>query len=195
MVPSFLSPPSKICPGSLFSRTSFPSSSLFSSYLPPLRPFLSIQPTSSSFDSPHCPSSIARPPESYQPSGLGRPMSSSVFLDQRPICRFAPPPRTCAAGGTWLGCGWGGEGDGSPRDGLELLDASTGVAWDSVPSSMLEVPLRFSWCPSLCLLPPPLTLSLYNRMCPNTLPPNGRVFSWLLRAPSSRWTRPPFRPP
>ena len=36
-----------------------------------------------------------------------------------------PPPSTCAAGGTWLGCGWGGEGDGAPRDGLESLDSSS----------------------------------------------------------------------
>ena len=38
------------------------------------------------------------------------------------------PPPTCAAGGTWLGCGWRGEGDGAPRDGLEtcIWDAGSG---------------------------------------------------------------------
>ena len=41
---------------------------------------------------PHRPSPIVHPPESYQPSGSGRPMSSSGFPTQRPICRFAPPP-------------------------------------------------------------------------------------------------------
>ena len=86
----------------------FPVSSLFSSYLPPLRPFQCIQPTSSSVWSP-----IARPPLSVHrkatnPPAIGRPMSSPGFLTQRPICRFAPPPPpTCAAGGTWLGCGGG----------------------------------------------------------------------------------------
>ena len=44
---------------------------------------------------PHRPSPIVRPSESYQPSGFGRPMSSSGFLTQRPICRFEPPPDLC----------------------------------------------------------------------------------------------------
>ena len=43
-------------------------SSLFLSYLPPLRPFLCIQPTPSSVWSPNRPSPIVRPSESYQPS-------------------------------------------------------------------------------------------------------------------------------
>ena len=34
---------------------------------------------------------------------------------------------------------------------------------------------------SLSAPPTPLSLSLYNRKCPSTLPPNGRVFSWSLR--------------
>ena len=44
-------------------------------------------------------------------------------------CFWACPPTTCAAGRTWLGCRWRGLGDGAPRDGLEFLDASTGVVW------------------------------------------------------------------
>ena len=141
-------------------------------------------------------------------------------------------PPTCAAGGTWLGCGRRSKGYGTPCDGLEFLDASTGVAQrvcffglrtrkacpnyapvclpptsDSgqssprlwVPTrifkaqlccllSTLLAPLRFSWCPSLCLPPPPspLPLSPYNCTCPSTLPPNRRVFLWSLRAPSPR---------
>ena len=35
-------------------------------------------------------------------------------------------------------------------------------------------------------LPPPLPLSRYNRTCPDTLPNNGRVFSWSSRSPSPR---------
>ena len=120
-------PPSKIRPGALLSRTSCPYSSLFSSYLPPFRPFLSIQPTSSSVNSPHRPSPIVRFSKSYQPSDFVRPMSYSFFLPQRPICSFATPPPTCAAGGTWLGCGWGGEGDGSLRDDLESVVSSAGI--------------------------------------------------------------------
>ena len=42
-------------------------------------------------------------------------------------CFWLAPPPTCAAGGTWLGCWWRGLGDGAPHDGLECLDASTGV--------------------------------------------------------------------
>ena len=53
-------------------------------------------------------------------------------------CLWAcPPPPTCAAGGTWLGCRWRGVGDGAPRNGLEFLDASTGVVWQ----------VGFSWSP------------------------------------------------
>ena len=187
MVRSLPFPPSKIHPGSLLSRTSCPSSSLFSPYLPPFLPFLSIQPTSSSVNSPHRPSPIVRPSESYQPSGFGRPMSSSIFLPQRPICRFAPPPPTCAAGGTWLGYGWGGEGDGAPRNGLESLDSSGRRRPGKRAFADARILSRVLRCPSLCL--PPLPLYPYNRTCPSTIPPNGRVFSWSLRAPLPRWVR------
>ena len=56
---------------------------------------------------PHRPSPIVRPPESYQPSGSGRPMSSSGFPTQRPICRFAPPPRPVRLVVLGLGVGGG----------------------------------------------------------------------------------------
>ena len=100
----------------------------------------------------------------------------------------APPPPTCAAGGTWFGCGWRGEGESAPRDGIESLDVSAGIAQVSVPSLPLDFPLRFLWCLSLCLTPPPPFP--FNHTCPYTLPPNGRVFSWSLRAPLTSWTRP-----
>ena len=143
-------------------------SSLFSSYLPPLRPFLSIQPTPSSVYSPHLPSPIVRPSESYQPSGFGRPMSSYVFLPQRPICRFAPPPPTCAAGGTWLGCGWGGEGDGTPRDGLESLDSSGRRRPGKRAFVDARILSRVLRCPSLFSAPSPLP-SVYSPHRPSPI--------------------------
>ena len=161
LVPSFLSPPSNIHPGSLLCNI-LPVSSIFSSYLPPLCPFLSIQPTPSSVYSPHCPSPIVRPSESYQPSGFGRPMSSPGFLPERPICRFAPPPPpTCAAGGTWLGCGWRGKGDGTPRDGLESLDSSADVVCcrrRSYSLLILALPVSLSAPPRP---PPPFPVQMY----------------------------------
>ena len=94
MVPSF--PPLRDSSGLLApSVTSCPS---------PLS-FLPICPLSARFcvfsrpppvsGTPHCPSPMVRPSKSYQPSGFGRPMSSSVFPTQRPICRFAPPSDMC----------------------------------------------------------------------------------------------------
>ena len=134
LVPSFS--PLQDSAGFLAFHNILPVSSLFLSLMPPIRPFLCIQPTPSSVCSP-----IVRPSESYQPSGCRPTNVLSWFPVQRPICSFAPPPPTCAAGGTWLGCGWRGEGDGTSRDGLESLNASAGVGRVSVPSSTLEFPL------------------------------------------------------
>ena len=50
----------------------------------------------------------------------------SWFPVQRPICRLAPP-LTCATGGTWLGCEWGGKGDGAPLGGLESVVSLAGI--------------------------------------------------------------------
>ena len=55
-------------------------------------------------------------------------LGCSRCQSQRPnVCLRAS--LTCAAGGTWLRCGCRGVGDGAPRDGLDFLDASTGVVW------------------------------------------------------------------
>ena len=133
------------------------------------------QPTSSSVNSPQRPSPIVRSSKNYQPSDFGRPMSSSGFLPQRPICRFAPPPRPVRLVVLGLGLGGGAKGDGAPHDCLESLDLSADVAFRRQRSnslSILVVPI------SLPAPPLPLPLSPYNRTCPSTLPPNGRVFSW-----------------
>ena len=151
-----------------------PVSSLFSSYLPPLRRFcLFSRPPPVSI--PH----IVRPPSSVRQKTTNPPDSTDqclllVYYPSVPYVGLHPPP-TCEAVGTWLGCGWRAEGDGSPRDGLESLDSLAGVARVSVPSSTLEFPLdSCGACLSVC--PPPLPLSLYNRTCTSTLPPNGRLF-------------------
>ena len=55
---------------------------------------------------PHRSSLIVRPPESYQPYGSGRPMSSPSFPTQRPICRLAPPPPPDLYGWWYLAWVW-----------------------------------------------------------------------------------------
>ena len=142
-------PPSEIRPGALLYRTSCPSPLSF-------RPFSSspsimrIQPRPSSVWSPpssvpHRPYPIVRPPESYQPSGSGRPMSSPSFPTQCTICRLAPPPPpTYTAGGTWLGCGcvWRGERRGTPA--VVLSPSSRRQASpDRRPSACLRPTLDF----------------------------------------------------
>ena len=67
-----------------------------------------------------------------------------------PWCSFQCPdvwgffPPTCAAGGTWVRCGWRGVGDGAPR-------CYWCLQW------------RISWCLSLCA--PPLSSSCVLSVC------------------------------
>ena len=130
---------------------------------------------------------------SLHPSGWRPTNVLSCFPVQRPICRFAPPPDLCG----WWCLAWvwaeGRRRRRPPRwSGVPQRVGRRRLG--SVPSLTLKFSLWFLRCPSLCLpLPPPLPLSSYNRTCPYTLPTNGRVFSWLLRAPLPRWTRPSWR--
>ena len=92
-------------------------------------------------------------------SGGRQPMSSPGF--QGPACR-------CAAGGTWLGCGLRGVGDGVPRDCPWVPDASTGVAWRMVSAFLLALSKPYGFFRHTCpwskfyrcpyLTPPPLPL-------------------------------------
>ena len=107
VVPSFLPPP-RFIRAPCSKQTSCPS---------PLS-FLPICPLSARFCvfshpppvscTPHRRSPIVRPSKSYQPSGFGRPMSSSGFPTQRPICKFAPPLDLC--GWWYLAWVWVGRG-------------------------------------------------------------------------------------
>ena len=96
--------------------------------LPPLRPFLFSWPsTSRSVWSP-----VVHPSEVYSPPADCR--TNSLLLVSCPASHMkVSPPPICAAGGTWLGCEWRGEGDGAPRNGLELLDVLTGVHGSILP--------------------------------------------------------------
>ena len=101
-------------------------------------------------------SPVVLPSEVFNPPADGRPNALLLVSCPAVIRRFSPPPPlTCAARGNWLVCRWRGKGDVAPNDSLEFLNAPTGIAQDSVPSSTLEVPLRLSWYLSLCMFPPP----------------------------------------
>ena len=126
---SFLFPPSEIRPGALLSRTSCPSPLSF-------RPFSLLSVHNRVFSRPppvsglpHRPSPIVRPPESYQPSGSGRPMSSTGSPTQRPICRLAPPPNLYGwwyLAWVWV-CVEGRSRRRPPRGGLESVVSLAGI--------------------------------------------------------------------
>ena len=86
-------------------------------------------------DPPHRPSPIVRPSESYQPSGFGRPMPSSGFPTQRPICRFASPPQPVRLVVLGLGVGGGAKESAPPAVALSLLI----IGWcSSIPEHRLR---------------------------------------------------------
>ena len=118
-------PPLQDSAGFLALQGILPVSSLFSSYMPPLRLFLCIQPAPSSVWSP--PSSVPHRPSVGKLPTLRLWTTNFLFCFPGPAFHMQSPPPTCAAGGTWLGFGWGGEGDGAPRDGLESFVSSAGI--------------------------------------------------------------------
>ena len=159
--------------------------------LPPLRSVLfSRLSTSSSVWSP-----VASPSEVYSPPADCLP--NSLLLVSCPESRMkvcSPRPVRLVV----LDSGMGGGTKETATPAMVLSSwtrrqASPGSSVTFVdalgPSLILVVPV------SLSPPTPPLPLSPYNRTCPNTLPPNVRVFSWSLCAPSPRWTRPSCRPP
>ena len=139
LVPS--SPPLQDSPGFL-AQCSLPASSLLSPYL-----ILSIRFCSVGHPHPAAsghPLSVRR--KSTQLRLTANQCPSPGFLSS--VLYECLPPPTCPSGSTWFGCEWRGTLDGTPRNGLELLDASTGVERRSVPlvdalgtSSMLVVPV------------------------------------------------------
>ena len=107
------------------------------------------------------PSSVGR--KATNPPVDGRPMSSPGFLSSVPYAGFHPSS-TCAAGGTWLGCGWRDEVDGAPAMVLSPLtrrQASPGLVCLRQRSSSLfdYFGARLSVCPPLA--PPPFPVQLY----------------------------------
>ena len=64
-------------------------------------------------------------------------------------------PPTCEARSTWFGCGWRGVGDGAPLDDMEVLYASTGVAFPRRNSRRRSWTLVNDCGARLCLPPPP----------------------------------------
>ena len=167
-------PPSKIQPGSLPSKASCPYPLSFR---------------------PKCLLSVRFSVVSRPPSAVATLRWLPILLVSCPASRMQvctpPPPRPVRLVVLGLGVGGGAKETAPPAmvwSPSTRRQASPGIAWFRRRSSSLldSLSAHLSVCP-----PPPL--SPYNCTCPSTLPPNGRVFSWLLRAPLPHWTRPSCR--
>ena len=99
-----------------------------------------------------------------------------------PYAGLHPPP-TGAAGGTWLGCGWGGEGDGAPRGGCESLDSSGRRRPGKRAFVDARILSRVLRCPSLFL--PPLPLSHTTVLVPLLSLLTGEYFRGCYALPCS----------
>ena len=121
MVPSFTPPPRFVWVPCSFWNI-LPVSSLFSSYMPPLRPFLCIQPT---------PSSVWSPPPSVPPSSVRRRATNPRlrptnvlfwFPDPASHMQVCTPPRPVRL--VVLGLGVGGGAKETPPPAVVLSPSS-----------------------------------------------------------------------
>ena len=161
--------------------------------MPHLRPFLCCRPTTSiSVCSP-----FVNPSEVYKPPAYCQNKCPLLVSCPASLRGFAPPPpRPVRLVVLDLGVGGGAKETAPPAMVLSSLmrrHASPGIACLCRRSRSLFdfIGARLYVFPP----PPPLPLSPYNRTSPDTLPPNGRLFSWSLRSPLPRCTRPSCRPP
>ena len=117
--------------------------------------------------------------------------------------KTAPPAVVLSPSFCWQASPAGGQVHAYARRSISLLILAV-PAMVLSPSSRrqllcafrdptLNSPLYYCGSRLSSFCPPPLPLSPYNQMCPSTLPPNGRVFSWSLPAPLLRWARPSCR--
>ena len=108
MVPSFF-PPSEIRPGSLLLLEHLDRLLSLSFLYAPSPPVSMCSADSPPVSGPP----IVRLPSSVRRRATNPPSSADQFplLVSRPSVPYAGlhPPPTCAAGGTWPGCGWGGK--------------------------------------------------------------------------------------
>ena len=220
LVPYFS--PFQYSAGFLVFQNILPISSLFLSLMPSLCLFMCIQPTSSSICSNIVRPSESYQPSGCQPTNVlsSFPVQRPIMqvCTPPPTCaaggtwfgcgggakKTAPPAVVLIPSYRRQASPAGGQVHAYARRSVSLLILAVPAMVFS-PSSRrqvlcacrdptLDLPLDScgarlsSFCP-----PPPLPLSPYNRTCPSTLPPNGRVFSWSLRAPLLRWARPSGR--
>ena len=101
-----------------------------------------------------------------------------------PWCPFQCPdvwgfvPPTCAAGGTWIWCGWRGVGDGAPPNVLELFNALLPYRPEPTEEVSLALlnPLEYLSARLCVPLPPPYPFSRTTVLVPIPSLPTGAYF-------------------